>query len=125
MAGDAFYISKAIAELGVASAVRAFTGVDPSQPALDCAKANLQRLIPGDCTLKWIATDMQIFLEQSKDTYDFILASFSMHHLDTRESKLKVLREGKRLLAPHNGKLMMVDAIRWPNESVQGMHQSR
>ena len=82
--------------------------------------ANVEKLVDTSCALAWEATDMQSFLRQSTASQDFILASFSMHHLESQEAKLEVLQESRRLLAPCKGKLLMVDVIRWPAESIQG-----
>ena len=64
----------------------------------ETAKDNLARLSTG-CQLHWHVTDMLSYLRRSDaQEADFIIASFSMHHLTTAD-KLAVLREGRRCAA--------------------------
>jgi SAM-dependent methyltransferase len=90
-----------------------YCGIDKSETALSKAKANLDslkfpyRLYPGD---------LLETLRSLTGGFDVVVASFSLHHLQTTEEKQQVLEECHRVLKP-GGLVAIVDVFRAEDET--------
>lgn len=91
-----------------------YSGVDASQPALELARGELQAY---GGRIELICSDMLSFLRESPPrTFECILVSFSLHHLDS-EQKRDFLALCKERLSP-SGLIILVDVFRNPNQSL-------
>ncbi|MEN9681306.1 MAG: hypothetical protein RLZZ627_1199 [Pseudomonadota bacterium] len=108
--GDAGTIRPILEQIPFSS----YTGADASQPALEIAKEELKAF--GD-QIELQCSDMLSFLKANTSrNFEVILASFSLHHLDT-EQKRDFLALCKQRLTSR-GQLIIVDVFR-------NAHQSR
>ena len=93
--------------------VSLYCGIDKSETALSKAEANLAslnfpyRLFPGDLLES---------LRTLSGRFDVIVASFSLHHLQTAEAKQQVLEECHRVLNP-GGLVAIVDVFHAEDET--------
>ncbi len=107
--GDVSPIRPMLEELDV----RLYCGVDQSETALSKAEAVLaslnlpSRVYPGDLldTLRTLTGG-----------FDVIVASFSLHHLQTSEAKMQVLEECHRVLNP-GGLVAIIDVFHAEDET--------
>ena len=107
--GDVSPIRPMLEELDVSL----YCGVDQSETALSKAEANLaslaspSRVYPGDLldTLRTLT-----------GRFDVIVASFSLHHLQTAEAKKQVLEECHRVLNPA-GLVAIIDVFHAEDET--------
>jgi SAM-dependent methyltransferase len=76
--------------------VSLYCGVDQSETALSKAETNLASL---DIPSRLYPGDLMDTLRTLTGRFDVIVASFSLHHLETAEAKEQVLEECRRVLA--------------------------
>lgn len=92
-----------------------YLGIDASQPALQIARDELHAF---DDRVELHCSDMLSFLEEcAPRTFDVILVSFSLHHLET-EQKKDLLTLCKERLSP-SGDLLVVDVFRNKEQSLK------
>ena len=84
-----------------------YHGVDESETALSMARENLSSL---GLSFELQQGALQDVLQQLSDPYDVILASFSLHHLQSIDSKQKVLLDCRRNLGP-GGVVFIIDVF--------------
>jgi len=107
--GDVSPIRTILEELDISL----YCGVDQSETALSIAEANLasmdipSRLYPGDL-LETMRT--------LRNRFDVIVASFSLHHLQTAEAKRQVLEECRCVLNPA-GMIAIIDVFHAEDET--------
>ncbi len=90
-----------------------YLGVDASQPALQLAKGELQAF---NERIELVCNDMVSFLRENLSrTFEAIVVSFSLHHLETAQ-KREFLALCKNALSP-TGQLIVVDVFRNKNQS--------
>ena len=87
--------------------IRHYHGVDQSKTALSTAGESLSSL---GLSFELQQGDLQDALQQLSGPYDVILASFSLHHLQSVDSKQKVLLGCRRNLGP-GGVLFIIDVF--------------
>ncbi|MGB5835003.1 MAG: class I SAM-dependent methyltransferase [Thiohalocapsa sp.] len=94
--------------------VSRYVGVDCAAPALDFARATLT----GSGAQLDLRVGQLVDAVETLDTsYDVILASFVLHHLDSA-AKRRFLAAAKRRLAP-DGELLLIDVVRRDGETRQ------
>lgn len=102
--GDAWSTSRAL----TGTPLQRYVGVDLVEASLELARRNLQGiasevdLLVGDLATVWPTLDGQSF--------DLILASYSLHHLETPEDKTGVLFQSRKRLGP-DGLLILIDIM--------------
>jgi 2-polyprenyl-3-methyl-5-hydroxy-6-metoxy-1,4-benzoquinol methylase len=105
--GDSHVISKALAPLQMHS----YLGVDTSEKAICYAKQNLS----NKCLdINFILNDMLAGIASIKNSYDVILAGYSLHHY-TSSKKSEFLTSIFKLLNP-GGFLFLYDIMTRPGE---------
>ncbi len=109
--GDAAITAKAIND----RQVKEYCGIDLSAAALSYAEINLQSV---DCKKQFIENDFASAMQQIRRPFDFIVAGFSLHHLQT-DAKREFFKTAKNLLAD-GGCLVIYDLIRNDNEDREG-----
>ena len=87
--------------------IRHYHGVDESETALSRAGECLSSL---DLSFELQHGDLQEVLQQLTNPYDVILASFSLHHLQSVDDKQKVLLGCRRNLG-HEGIVVIIDVF--------------
>jgi len=87
--------------------IRLYHGVDESQTALSRAADNLGSL---ELSFELQQGDIHEVLPQLSGPYDVILASFSMHHMQTVDSKQRVLEACRRILE-RDGSFFVIDVF--------------
>ena len=87
--------------------IRHYHGVDESETALSRAGECLSSL---DLSFELQHGDLQEVRQQLSDQYDVILASFSLHHLQSVDDKQKVLLGCRRNLR-HEGVVVIIDVF--------------
>jgi SAM-dependent methyltransferase len=96
--------------------VRRYVGVDESAPALALAADRLGRLtLSGEL----IQDDLLAALEGTAESFDLVLASFSLHHLADPADKLRVLQGAGRVLVA-DGFIALIDVFSAADESREG-----
>jgi len=75
-----------------------FIGVDMSAEAL-CVANNARANFPEGCEVSFVEGDMAAFVRQSTDTFDVIMSTFAIHHLD-KDAKSELLKSVYERLAP-------------------------
>ncbi|MFN5514278.1 MAG: class I SAM-dependent methyltransferase [Cyanobacteriota bacterium] len=90
----------------------AYCGVDLAEQALARAEENLQGVAPR---LFFETAEITEFMAQTEQTFDLILASFCLHHLDA-EQKQTFLSQARNRLNPR-GRLIWVDIFRQEGQS--------
>lgn len=106
--GDAAIMARALKGMQV----KAYYGIDLSSQALACAADNLDDI---ECKKKLIEADFANAIEQINHTFDFIIAGFSLHHLQENE-KETFFGSAARLLG-EEGCIVIYDLIRNNDES--------
>lgn len=106
--GDAAMIARALQ----GREVEAYCGIDLSSAALDCAADNLKGI---GCKTQFIEADFSEAIKQMDQTFDFLIAGFSLHHLLENE-KEAFFQTAKKLLKP-GGCIVIYDLIRNNRES--------
>lgn len=106
--GDADYLSRVLRNFQL----QAYTGVDLSQVALGEAKQHLADL---QMIQAFQQSDLLSYLEHCEQSFDIILASYSLHHLSLAEKK-RFFEHCQRILAPA-GCLWLIDEFRGEGES--------
>jgi len=87
--------------------VKHYVGIDESDVALALAGKRLEKLsVP--CRL--VKGDLLVKMADIGETFDIVLASFSLHHLADPKDKQRALAAGSQLLAA-NGVLALVDVF--------------
>lgn len=97
------------------SAVRAYTGVDFSAPALALAAEGVAAL---DCPRTLHETDFAGFLRDNNGTFDVVYLGLSLHHLDTA-AKRETMRHLRRATAA-DGTFYLFEPILHGGESREG-----
>jgi len=101
--GDLTPILPMLANVGL----RQYVGIDESDVALALASRGLQALrVPG----RLIKGDLLASLEEMEDSFDIILASFSLHHLENPADKRRTLEAARQHLAPE-GFFALIDVF--------------
>jgi len=93
--------------------VERYCGVDDSAKALAKADKNLASL---EIPYRLYTGDLLGVLQRLPEHYDVIVASYSFHHMDTRETKERALRECLRVLSP-TGIVVVIDVFLRERES--------
>ena len=93
--------------------VSLYCGVDQSETALSKAEANLASL---DIPSRLYPGDLLDTLQTLTGCFDVIVASFSLHHLQTAEAKKQVLEECRRVLNPA-GLVAIIDVFHAEDET--------
>jgi len=107
--GDVSPIQPMLEELDV----RLYCGVDKSETALSKAEVKLASLgLPSRVYLG----DLLDTLRTLTGRFDVIVASFSLHHLQTAEAKKQVLEECRRILDPA-GLVAIIDVFHTEDET--------
>lgn len=106
--GDAAIIARALKGMQV----EAYFGIDLSAPALSCAADNLKDI---ECEKQLIEADFSGAIKQIDRTFDFIVAGFSLHHLQEDEKEAFIL--SARNLLNEDGRIVIYDLIRNDGES--------
>lgn len=84
-----------------------YVGIDESDAALEMASRRLQALgVPG----RLIKGDLLATLTDMEDSFDIILASFSLHHLADPADKRRTLQAARQHLAPE-GLIALIDVF--------------
>lgn len=92
--------------------IKCYKGCDLSQPALTIATKQLSTL---DISFELQCDNMLHFMsEQAEASTDLLLASYSIHHLDTKE-KQQLIFEAARVLSP-GGHFLLIDIFREAHE---------
>ena len=107
--GDASPIRPMLEDLDVSL----YCGVDQSETALSMAEVKLASL---DIPCRLYPGDLLDTLRTLTGKFDLIVASFSLHHLETAETKEQVLRECRRLLNPA-GLVAIIDVFHAEDET--------
>jgi ubiquinone/menaquinone biosynthesis C-methylase UbiE len=107
--GDGSPILPLLEELDVGE----YCGVDQSETALSIAETNLASL---DIPYRLCPGDLRDTLQTLNGSFDLIVASFSLHHLETTQAKKQVLQACRRVLNP-TGLLAIIDVFRSENET--------
>jgi SAM-dependent methyltransferase len=107
--GDAMPIQSLLRNMRVEH----YCGLDQSETAL--AHAEAQLAISG-ISYRLLAGDIQESVDQIVGSFDLIIASFSLHHLQDPKSKQAVLHSGRRLLKP-GGTFAVIDVFLDDHES--------
>lgn len=105
--GDAHVLS----EVAKAVPIGKYHGIDLSSKALDHARHNLAGVVDKS---QLFQGNMDEILPTLTDTYDFVLAGYTLHHFRA-ETKTQLFRQFRRLLKAH-GKLIVYDIIHEPGE---------
>ncbi|WP_026102733.1 class I SAM-dependent methyltransferase [Pleurocapsa sp. PCC 7319] len=110
--GDASFAAKALLN----TPINFYLGIDLSESALEIARDNMAKL-PGKKRFSQGNLFESIFqLEQSQDnSFDVILASFSLHHL-TLSQKERFIAQLPHLLKT-DGIFLLIDIVRLPEEN--------
>jgi len=90
-----------------------YCGIDQSETALSKAEANLASL---DIPSRLYPGDLLDTLRTLTGRFDVIVASFSLHHLQTVEAKKQVLEECRRVLNPA-GLVAIIDVFHAEDET--------
>ena len=106
--GDAAIVARAL----TGKQAGAYWGIDLSAAALTCAADNLKDI---DCEKQFIEADFSEAINQIDQTFDFVIAGFSLHHLVKNEKDNFFKRARKRLTK--DGCIVVYDLIRNNNES--------
>jgi len=93
--------------------VSLYCGVDQSETALSKAEANLASL---DIPSRLYPGDLLDTLQTLTGCFDVVVASFSLHHLQTAGAKKKVLEECRRVLNPA-GLVAIIDVFHAEDET--------
>jgi ubiquinone/menaquinone biosynthesis C-methylase UbiE len=93
--------------------VSLYCGVDQSETALSKAEANLASL---DIPSRLYPGDLLDTLQTLTGCFDVIVASFSLHHVQTTEAKKQVLEECRRVLNPA-GLVAIIDVFHAEDET--------
>ena len=107
--GDTSPIGPMLEELEVSL----YCGVDQSETALSKAEA---KLAPLDIPSRLYPGDLVDTLRSLAGRFDVIVASFSLHHLETAEAKEQVLKECHHILSPE-GLIAIVDVFHAKDET--------
>jgi SAM-dependent methyltransferase len=107
--GDVSPIRPILEELDVSL----YCGVDQSETALSKAEANLASL---DIPSRVYPGDLLDTLRTLTGRFDVIVASFSLHHLQSTEAKKRVLEECHRVLNPA-GMVAIIDVFHAEDET--------
>jgi SAM-dependent methyltransferase len=84
-----------------------YVGIDESDGALAIASERIKQLgIAGEL----VKSDLLIGLQSLQETFDLVLASFSVHHLVDVADKLNVLQSARARLAP-DGVFALIDVF--------------
>jgi len=94
------------------SPARSYVGVDIASEVLKLSFANLKHF-HGQKSL--VPIDFTVYLEQSGDSFDLILLSYSLHHLKT-EDKIRCIENALKKLNP-GGFLAIIDGMRLNGQS--------
>jgi ubiquinone/menaquinone biosynthesis C-methylase UbiE len=87
--------------------LKRYVGIDESDGALTIASERISQLgIAGEL----VKNDLLIGLQALQETFDLVVASFSLHHLADSMDKLRVLQSAKACLAP-NGMFALIDVF--------------
>lgn len=87
--------------------VKRYLGIDESDGALAIASERISKLgIAGEL----LKSDLLIGLQSLQETFDLVVASFSLHHLADPADKLRVLQSTKACLAP-GGAFALIDVF--------------
>ena len=98
------------------ASVRRYVGVDESAAALAIAEERLDRLgLSGQL----IHEDLLVALASMSESFDLVVASFSLHHLADPADKLRVLRSVGRLLTA-DGMFALIDVFSAEDEAREG-----
>lgn len=109
--GDASQTVRTFTEVTLAR----YVGFDLSAVALDLARINLA----SRCTdVELVPHDLLRGLRERRETFDVVLASYSLHHLHEAE-KREALAQVDRLLRPQ-GVFVLIDIMRSPGETHAG-----
>lgn len=106
--GDAAIIARALKGMQV----EAYYGIDLSSQALACAADNLEHI---ECEKKLIEADFAEAVKQIDRTFDFVIAGFSLHHLQENEKDIFFQSAAKRL--GEDSCIIVYDLIRNDDES--------
>lgn len=79
--GDASLMTRALQETNVSQ----YHGIDVSEVALTYAKNNLETI---NCKKIWLLGDFAKLINNFQNQFDFIIAGYSMHHLQREEKGL-------------------------------------
>ncbi|MCB1693505.1 MAG: class I SAM-dependent methyltransferase [Pseudomonadales bacterium] len=101
-----------VLDLLATALVARYVGLDESSSALSLAG---ETLASTDVPFELIAGSMESAIEGVTGTFDLIVASYSLHHLDG-EQKQKMLSRLKSLLAP-GGMIAVIDVFLEPGET--------
>ncbi|MEE8495810.1 MAG: class I SAM-dependent methyltransferase [Xanthomonadales bacterium] len=93
--------------------IRLYCGIDQSETAISKAESCLASL---DVPSRVYQGDLLDTLQTLTGQYDVIVASFSLHHLQTAEAKQKVLEECRRVLNPA-GLVAIIDVFHAEGET--------
>lgn len=94
------------------TAVRSFTGVDFSAPALALAKENTREL---GCPCEFLEADFAGYLRKATGAFDVIYLGLSLHHFE-RAEKRDLVRQIFRITAP-GGEFYLYEPILHGGES--------
>lgn len=106
--GDAYAISKALGNVDVNS----YTGVDLSADALEYAKINLK---PLGCKVHLIEGDFLETLLSLDNSFDIVIAGYSLHHLQENQVEQLFVEVKKRL--KEDGRFLYYDEMCEEGES--------
>jgi len=87
--------------------LRRYVGVDESAAALALAAERIDRL---DLSGRLINDDLLTALDALPESFELVLASFSLHHLDDPADKLRTLQRAGRLLTA-DGMFALIDVF--------------
>lgn len=98
--------------LMTAERVACYVGCDLSQPALSIARTELDEMqVPH----RLLCDDMtRVVAEQTDSSFDVVLSSFALHHLNASQ-KQQTVNEIHRVLQP-GGAFLLIDVFRDPDE---------
>ncbi len=108
--GDSHTISKVMERITVSK----YCGIDLSKIALGFAEKNLERKVSQR---QFIVGDMVAEFNDISESYDVILAGYSLHHLE-KDIKNKVLQNCKKRLN-RNGKILIYDIVHETDEDCE------
>lgn len=95
-----------------AARIKNYIGCDLSQPALDLAS---HKLVASNIPHKLVCDDMlQVAAEQSEGSFDLVISSYAMHHLNAQQ-KQNMIQEVSRVLAA-DGCFLLIDVFRETTE---------
>jgi ubiquinone/menaquinone biosynthesis C-methylase UbiE len=109
--GDASPIRDILRRIGV----ERYCGVDDSPAALAMAE---EKLKPLKIPCRFISGDLLVTLQSLTESYDVIVASYSLHHIVTLATKELALRECRRVLKS-GGLLFLIDVFLREGETRQ------